>query len=102
MSSKNFHLIGHSLGAHVAGYAGERIHKLGQITGVLISNVIYTHQDLTCAFCIVGLDPAGPAFHHMPTFVRLDRSDAEFVDVYHTDGMSGQYGNKKFIILPKL
>ena len=40
----------------------------------------------------VGLDPAGPAFHHMPTFVRLDRSDAEFVDVYHTDGMEGQYG----------
>ena len=28
-----FHIIGHSLGAHVAGYAGARIHDLGRISG---------------------------------------------------------------------
>uniref|UniRef100_L7M4E4 Putative lipase n=1 Tax=Rhipicephalus pulchellus TaxID=72859 RepID=L7M4E4_RHIPC len=60
-----FHIMGHSLGAHVAGYAGERIHGLGQIT---------------------GLDPADPYFQHMPAFVRLDPTDARFVDVVHTDG----------------
>ncbi|KAG7299776.1 hypothetical protein JYU34_016785 [Plutella xylostella] len=61
------HIIGHSLGAHTAGYAGERIQGLGRIT---------------------GLDPAEPYFQGMPTHVRLDPTDAEFVDVIHTDGKS--------------
>ncbi|XP_057367453.1 pancreatic lipase-related protein 2-like [Daphnia carinata] len=58
------HLIGHSLGAHTAGYAGEQILNLGQIT---------------------GLDPAGPYFRRMPSFARLDYTDALFVDGVHTD-----------------
>ncbi|XP_069354959.1 pancreatic triacylglycerol lipase-like isoform X4 [Maniola hyperantus] len=61
------HIIGHSLGAHTAGYAGERIKDLGRIT---------------------GLDPAEPYFQGMPTHVRLDPSDAQLVDVIHTDGKS--------------
>nr|CAD7443508.1 unnamed protein product [Timema bartmani] len=61
------HLIGHSLGAHTAGYAGERIVGLGRIT---------------------GLDPAEPFFQGMPTIARLDPSDAKLVDVIHTDGKS--------------
>ncbi|KAJ8889271.1 hypothetical protein PR048_008769 [Dryococelus australis] len=61
------HMIGHSLGAHTAAYAGERIDGLGRIT---------------------GLDPAEPYFQGMPNIVRLDSSDANLVDVIHTDGKS--------------
>ncbi len=34
----------------------------------------------------LGLDPAGPFFRLVPTYARLDPSDAQFVDVIHTDG----------------
>ncbi|XP_076370710.1 pancreatic lipase-related protein 2-like [Tachypleus tridentatus] len=64
ISLDSVHLIGHSLGAHTAGYAGERLNKVRRIT---------------------GLDPAGRFFTGMAENVRLDRSDAEFVDVIHTD-----------------
>ncbi|XP_032791095.2 pancreatic lipase-related protein 2 [Daphnia magna] len=65
VKAADVHLIGHSLGAHTAGYAGEQIPNLGQIT---------------------GLDPAGPYFRRMPSFARLDYTDAQFVDGVHTDG----------------
>ena len=58
-------MIGHSLGAHICGYAGKRINGLGKIT---------------------GLDPAGPYFENTDPIVRLDSKDAEFVDTIHTDG----------------
>lgn len=63
------HIIGHSLGAHVAGYAGNFVEsqlglKIGRIT---------------------GLDPAGPAFQYTDPLVRLDPTDATFVDGIHTD-----------------
>ncbi|KAM9380068.1 inactive pancreatic lipase-related protein 1-like [Phaethornis superciliosus] len=63
-SPADVHIIGHSLGAHVAGEAGKRQPGIGRIT---------------------GLDPAQPYFQGTPTEVRLDKSDAEFVDVIHTD-----------------
>uniref|UniRef100_A0A8C3K390 Triacylglycerol lipase n=1 Tax=Calidris pygmaea TaxID=425635 RepID=A0A8C3K390_9CHAR len=62
-SPANIHFIGHSLGAHVAGEAGRRKPGIGRIT---------------------GLDPAGPLFQYTPTMVRLDPSDAKFVDIIHT------------------
>ncbi|XP_018427678.1 PREDICTED: pancreatic lipase-related protein 2-like [Nanorana parkeri] len=61
------HLIGHSLGAHVVGEAGQRQEGIGRGS---------------------GLDPAGPYFENTPPSVRLDPTDALFVDVIHTDGSS--------------
>ncbi|KAM5132129.1 pancreatic lipase-related protein 2-like [Mantella aurantiaca] len=58
------HLVGHSLGAHVAGEAGRRCPGIGRIT---------------------GLDPARPFFEDTDKVVHLDASDAEFVDIIHTD-----------------
>ncbi|XP_059168806.1 inactive pancreatic lipase-related protein 1-like [Physella acuta] len=64
VKAKDIHIIGHSLGAHIAGYAGQRVKGLGRIT---------------------GLDPAGPDFEETPAEVRLDPTDAMFVDVIHSD-----------------
>ncbi|XP_059756749.1 pancreatic lipase-related protein 2 [Balaenoptera ricei] len=83
---ENVHLIGHSLGAHTAAEAGRRLGgRVGRIT---------------------GLDPAQPGFQGTPEEVRLDPSDAMFVDVIHTDsapiipflgfGMSQKVGHLDF------
>ncbi|XP_015997972.2 pancreatic lipase-related protein 2 [Rousettus aegyptiacus] len=83
---ENVHLIGHSLGAHAAAEAGRRLGgRVGRIT---------------------GLDPAEPCFQGTPEEVRLDPSDAMFVDVIHTDsapifpflgfGMSQKVGHLDF------
>lgn len=66
--SEKYHLIGHSLGAHIAGYTGK--HFNGSIAH------------------ITGLDPAGPFFELTPPAMRLWHSDAMFVDVVHTSALS--------------
>ena len=59
------HVIGHSLGAQAASFTGKRVNsKIGRIT---------------------GLDPAGRQFDGMSTEIRLDSSDAAFVDVIHSN-----------------
>lgn len=60
------HVIGASLGAQVAGHLGYFADgKIGRIT---------------------GLDPSGPLFHSAARKARLDRTDAQFVDVIHSAG----------------
>lgn len=64
IDAKSLHLIGHSLGAHIAGQAGAKINNLGKIT---------------------GLDPAGPYYENADSSNRLDKSDALYVEAIHTD-----------------
>lgn len=78
------HLIGHSLGSHISGYAGYTLQKdfnlqVGRIT---------------------GLDPADPFFKDTDPIVRLDASDAKYVDVIHSDAkpfVTGGLGMEKAI-----
>ncbi|KAJ8026249.1 Pancreatic triacylglycerol lipase [Holothuria leucospilota] len=70
-SFTSMHLIGHSLGAHLAGFAGEYLSgQYGRIS---------------------GLDPAGPGFDIFADLpgCLLEKSDAIFVDIIHTDGVLG-------------
>ncbi|XP_027698364.1 lipase member I-like isoform X2 [Vombatus ursinus] len=64
-SLDSFHFVGMSLGAHISGFVGQMFNgQLGRIT---------------------GLDPAGPFFSGKPPHKRLDYTDAQFVDVIHSD-----------------
>ncbi|KAF5303576.1 hypothetical protein FQR65_LT08177 [Abscondita terminalis] len=70
------HVIGHSMGGQISGLTGQYLQsvhnkKLGRIT---------------------GLDPAGPLFFGEHENKRLDKSDATFVDVIHTNGYLLGYG----------
>ncbi|KAJ0175583.1 hypothetical protein K1T71_008742 [Dendrolimus kikuchii] len=66
VTGDKIHLIGHSLGAHVMGAAGNS-------TKLTIDR-------------ITGLDPAKPLFEERELSEKLDYSDARFVDVIHTCG----------------
>lgn len=65
VSLSSIHIIGVSLGAHIAGFIGANFNSsIGRIT---------------------ALDPAGPQFTGTSPEHRLDPTDAQFVDVLHTD-----------------
>ncbi|KAH1022938.1 hypothetical protein HUJ04_012246 [Dendroctonus ponderosae] len=66
-SLENFSIVGHSLGAHIAGYAG-------QLTNSSLSS-------------ITGLDPAGPLFFNSRPAERLSEGDAQYVQAIHTNAL---------------
>lgn len=65
-------IVGHSLGAHIAGYAGT-----------------YLNGSLDT---IVGLDPAGTRFFYDVPESRLNTTDAQHVQVIHTYAYGSIYG----------
>ncbi|XP_075974575.1 inactive pancreatic lipase-related protein 1-like isoform X2 [Anticarsia gemmatalis] len=72
---EKFHVIGHSLGSHVAGYTARELkNKYSKVVKRL-----------------TALDPAFPAFYPDGVVMEhVNAKDAEFVDVIHTD--AGGYG----------
>ena len=62
------HFIGFSLGAHISGQAAELL-KLNNIT----------------VDRITALDPAEPCFDEVNLPLRLNKTNADFIDVIHTD-----------------
>ncbi|XP_053661726.1 uncharacterized protein LOC128710859 [Anopheles marshallii] len=104
------HLIGFSLGSHVAGFAGAEFASSGTpppvepppdgANDLLVRSAIDdTGTESTTAqqpterpantaglWRITGLDPAGPLFEAQPPEVRLDAGDARYVDVIHSNG----------------
>ncbi|XP_022818762.1 phospholipase A1-like [Spodoptera litura] len=65
----NLELVGTSLGAHELGYAAKHFFKT---TGKKVSR-------------LTGLDPAGPCFRSLGPEDKLWKTDAELVDVIHTN-----------------
>ncbi|EDX02578.1 phospholipase A1 [Drosophila yakuba] len=85
--TKRFHLVGHSLGAQIAGSTGRNYRQMsgGQIL----------HR-------ITGLDPANPCFYDGNDLEGLRSGDARFVDIIHTNpgmlGTSKRAGDADFFV----
>lgn len=70
----DIHLVGHSLGAHIMGFAGRQAREKGHVLSR-----------------ITGLDPARALFEGTFAFQSgLDRTCAKFVEIIHSD--PGGYG----------
>lgn len=67
MDIESLTVVGHSLGAHVAGYAGKNV-RAGRIP------------------VIIGLDPALPGFDYKKPNKRLNENDADYVETIQTNG----------------
>jgi len=67
---KNIHTVGHSLGAHVAGHAARKIGEAGGKGKIARAT---------------GLDPAKPWFDLAGADARILITDADLVDIIHTN-----------------
>lgn len=65
---RNVQCIGHSLGGQTCGFVGKEMRRRGKKIGVISS-----------------MDPAGPNFRMADERQRVARTDAYFVEVFHTN-----------------
>nr|XP_026650836.1 lipase member H [Zonotrichia albicollis] len=97
-SLDSMHMIGVSLGAHISGFVGQMFDgTLGRITGEPSSSsppAPRTGSEVVPRpwLCAAGLDPAGPLYRGTAPSERLDPTDAQFVDVIHSDTDGLGYG----------
>jgi hypothetical protein len=68
LDMRNVQCIGHSLGGQTCGFVGKEMRRRGKKIGVVSS-----------------MDPAGPNFRMQDERQRVSRSDAYFVEVFHTN-----------------
>ena len=94
-----FHLMGHSAGTHLAGGAGAAViyGKVPRITGIAfyLSDIVFSSSSLKFYF-FAGLDPGDGGWSLNDTDTRLDTSDADFVDIIHTNGGNFSQGQVAF------
>ncbi|XP_045495939.1 lipase member H-B-like isoform X2 [Colias croceus] len=86
LDPKKLELVGISLGAQTASFIAKHYKKL---TGHSISR-------------LTGLDPAGPCFRNLGPEERIDKSDADFVEMVATNidgyGMAAPVGHVNFYV----
>lgn len=98
---EDIHVLGFSLGAHIAGFASKHMRKTmgrpyGRITGNLTDLACLHAIYINILFCQIfnnffsGLDPALPFFANFNNDWKLGSDDANFVDVIHTN--AGSFG----------
>lgn len=73
---QKLHLVGFSVGSHIAGLLGRQIQEKSAKNFVIKR--------------ITALDPAFPLFYPEIFYKPVSKDDAKFVDIIHTDG--GLYG----------
>ncbi|CAG5057572.1 unnamed protein product [Parnassius apollo] len=86
LKTENLEIVGISLGAHIGGYAAKYLYAA---TGKKPSR-------------ITGLDPAGPCYRSLPPSSKLQASDADRVDIVHTNidgfGLAEKLGHVDFYV----
>lgn len=66
-TNDDYTITGHSLGSHISGFAGKNLQSPEKVR------------------CIIGMDPAGPAFTSIGNHFRLNSQDAKLVLTIHTN-----------------